>query len=223
MTKLYPLALVLLLLISCNEETDKKPLSAPEKIAYAHGFENWDKIEEIQFTFNVDRDTTHFERHWIWQPKSDAVTMIYAEDTVSYNRASIDSTVLQADKAFVNDVYWLLAPYKLVWDKGYEYEEPYLDKAPISNDSLQKFSIVYVGEGGYTPGDGYDFYLDQENKVKEWVYRKDNDTAVCMKTTWEDYENLEGLQIATMHQDETGKFKLYFTGLEVTASETQTP
>lgn len=206
--------------MSCKEKEVKKPLNAVEKVAYAHGFEHWDQVEEIEFTFNVDRDTTHFERSWEWRPKQNEVTLIKDGKRLDFNRDRILSDEeLAADKNFINDVYWLLAPYKLIWDDHKTFSEPVMDLAPISQDSLQKLTIVYEGEGGYTPGDAYDFYLDQNNMVKEWIYRENNSTSNCMITTWESYKDFEGLKIATMHQNDNGVFKLYFTGIKVSTSK----
>ncbi|MDG3580803.1 MULTISPECIES: hypothetical protein [Galbibacter] len=213
------LIILFLLLGSCKKETNKN-LNPLEKIAYAHGFENWNKVDEIKFTFNVDRDTVHFERSWEWRPKKNEITLIKNGEELDFNRSQILSDQeLAADKNFINDVYWLLAPYKLIWDDGIEYKDPILSQAPISKDSLQKVTIVYSSEGGYTPGDAYDFYIDKDNMVKEWVYRENNDPTNCMITTWEDYKDIEGLKIATMHQNENGVFKLYFTNVSVKTSE----
>ncbi|MCM5661599.1 hypothetical protein [Galbibacter mesophilus] len=212
---------IFIFIISCKKEkeqtTDLNPL---EKVAHAHGFKKWNKVETIKFTFNVDRDTTHFERSWEWNPKKNEVTAIKDGESLTFNRSQILSDEeLIADKNFINDVYWLLAPYKLVWDTGLEYDEPTMAKAPISNDSLQKLTITYNSQGGYTPGDAYDFYLDENHEIKEWVYREDNSSSNCMITTWEDYRDYEGLKIATMHQNENGVFKLYFTNIDVTLTK----
>lgn len=218
--KTFSLLLCILFVISCKEKEVKKPLNTLEKVAYAHGFEHWDKVEEIKFTFNVDRDTTHFERSWEWRPKENKVTLIKAGKRLNFNRDRILSDEeLAADKNFINDVYWLLAPYKLVWDEHKTYSEPVMEVAPISQDSLQKLTVVYESQGGYTPGDAYDFYIDKNNMVKEWVYREDNSTSNCMITTWESYKDFNGLKIATMHQNDNGVFKLYFTGVTVSVSE----
>ena len=70
------------LLVSCKSdkkdsiETTEKELSVAEEIANANGFDHWKKVSEIQFTFNVDRDSSHFERSWTWKPKVDEVTLI---------------------------------------------------------------------------------------------------------------------------------------------------
>ncbi|EKF54579.1 hypothetical protein I215_11489 [Galbibacter marinus] len=217
--KVFSLLLCILLVISCKEE-DNKPLNSLERVAYAHGFEHWDKVDEIKFTFNVDRDTTHFERSWEWRPKKNEVTLIKDGKRLDFNRDRILSDAeLAAEKNFVNDVYWLLAPYKLVWDEHKTFSEPIMDLAPISQDSLQKLTIVYDSLDVDTPGDAYDFYIDNNNMVKEWVYREENSTSMCMITTWESYKDYQGLKIATMHQNENGIFKLYFTGIKLSVLE----
>lgn len=209
------------LVLSCKKkEVNPKTLSPLEKIAYANGYENWKKVEEIKFTFNVDRDTAHFERNWKWKPNTNEITLIKNGEAITFKRSQILSdTELAADKNFINDVYWLLAPFKLVWDEGIDYEKPVMEIAPISKDSLQKVTITYTNEGGYTPGDAYDFYVDKNNEIKEWVYREDNSTSKCMMTTWEDYKDFNGIKIATMHQNENGVFKLYFTNIEVKVTQ----
>ena len=80
---------------------------------------------------------------------------------------------------------------------------------------MQKLTIVYANEGGYTPGDAYDFYFGDDYVVKEWAYRKENQAEPNMVTTWEDYKTLDGLQIGTMHKRPDANFSLYFTGVEV--------
>ena len=216
MKYLAPIILVIsLLTFGCNEEP-AKALSFTEKVAQANGIDSWDKITELSFTFNVDRDTMHFERQWVWHPKTGEVSMTVNEETITYNREAVDEKSLKADKAFINDTYWLLAPFKLVWDEGYTRDSIIKAEAPISKDSLYKLTIMYNNEVGYTPGDAYDFYIDDDYMVKEWVYREGNSQADCMMTTWEDYKKQGGISFSTMHNDDTGNFKLYFTDLNVT-------
>lgn len=187
-----------------------------ERVAEAHGFQNWSAVEEIKFTFNVDRDTSHFERTWIWKPKTNDITAITAEKTIQYNWADMDSIAYKTNGGFINDKYWLLAPFQLKWDaKNITHEHMLKAEAPISKESMQKLTIVYGSEGGYTPGDAYDLYFGDDFIVKEWVYRKENQEAPSMVTTFEDYKDTKGLKIAQMHKMGEGNFKLYFTGVEV--------
>ncbi|TMM56121.1 hypothetical protein FEE95_15950 [Maribacter algarum] len=187
-----------------------------QKVANAHGFDNWANVEEIKFTFNVDRDTTHFERDWTWKPKTNDISATSAEGTISYNWANMDSVAFKTNGGFINDKFWLLAPYQLVWDAdNITHTHSMEAEAPISKKTMQKLTIVYGNEGGYTPGDAYDFYLGDDLIIQEWVFRKSNQAEPSMITSFEDYEMINGLNIATMHKMAEGSFKLYFTGVEV--------
>lgn len=233
MKNLFSVFLLSLVLIACNdtkkqetvtEEIDIASLTSEEevawKIAEASGIENWDKVEELAFTFNVDRGQDHMARSWTWKPKTGDITMKNPEDMVEYNRTKMDSLATTTDKGFINDSFWLLAPYHLVWDK----ESTSLTiqdtaTAPMSKELLSKITIVYGDEGGYTPGDAYDFYYDKDYMVKEWIFRRGNADSWSMVTSCEDYKNFEGLQIAETHNTEGDMVKLYFTGIEVKTAE----
>lgn len=187
-----------------------------KRIANANGFENWKNVEEIKFTFNVDRDSTHFERQWTWKPKTNDITATSDKGTISYNWSAMDSVAYKTNGGFINDKFWLLVPYQLVWDADNitTTHSPQAE-APISKKQMQKLTIVYGNEGGYTPGDAYDFYFGEDLIIQEWVFRKSNQVEPSMTTTFEDYKMINGLNIATMHKMAEGNFKLYFTGVEV--------
>ena len=215
----------LLLAGACKEAPEKQNDASPEaalnpmddldRLAAAHGFANWKDVSEIRFTFNVDRDTSHFERRWIWNPAENRVTRIMGSDTLTFLRSEVDSTLMQADGGFINDKYWMLAPYQWVWDReSFEWEMDPAAPAPISGDTMPKLTIVYGNEGGYTPGDAYDFYIGPDSLVAEWVFRRGNQPEPNLAATWEEYQDHNGLKIATLHQNPQG-FKLYFTDIEV--------
>ena len=171
------------------------------KVANANGFNNWKNVKEIKFTFNVDRDTTHFERDWTWKPKTNDITASSAKDTISYNWSDMDSVAYKTNGGFINDKFWLLAPYQLVWDADnitHSHEKE--AEAPMSKKSMQKLTIVYGNEGGYTPGDAYDFYFGDDLIIREWVFRKSNQAETSMITSFEDYKMINGLNISTMHK-----------------------
>ena len=227
MKNLLSIVFIAITLISCNNnKNSEKPennqsipeenLTTAEKIANANGYESWKDVSEITFTFNVDRGDNHFDRSWSWKPKTGDVSSMASKGTaVNYNRSQIDSLTKETDAAFINDKYWLLAPFQLVWDEGTTFSEKENTVAPISKDTLNQVTIVYGNEGGYTPGDAYDFFYDENYKIKEWNYRKGNAEKPSMSTTWEDYENFNGIEIAKIHKDSTGGFKLYFTNISV--------
>ncbi|MEP3208526.1 MAG: hypothetical protein ABJN95_05005 [Maribacter sp.] len=191
-------------------------VSILQKVANANGFENWKNVKEIKFTFNVDRDTTHFERDWTWKPKTNDIIAKSDKGTISYNWADMDSVAYKTNGGFINDKFWLLAPYQLVWDADNLTHTHSKDaEAPMSKKTMQKLTIVYGNEGGYTPGDAYDFYFGDDLVVQEWVFRKSNQAEPSMITSFEDYKMINGLNIATMHKMAEGSFKLYFTNVAV--------
>ncbi|MGI9547014.1 MAG: hypothetical protein ACR2MM_07250 [Flavobacteriaceae bacterium] len=209
-------------LFACKESKktqtseDRVELSVLEKVAKAHGYDHWKNVRELSFTFNVDRDTAHFERSWKWKPVENVVTGIQFADTTTYMRKELDSTLMEVDASFINDKYWLLAPFNLVWDqKNFTFELIENTPAPISKKPMQKLTIVYGNEGGYTPGDAYDFFFEDDYIIREWIFRKENQEDPGLVTSWEDYESIEGLLISKMHKREDGTWSLSFTDIEV--------
>lgn len=197
-----------------NEEA--KPLSAAQKIANAYGFENWSNVSKIDFVFNVDvNGQNRSKRAWQWQPKTNDVTLIAGENVVNYNRTSIDSTSLGADRGFINDKFWLLSPFNLIWDESATVSEHPKEEAPISKELLNKITITYSNEGGYTPGDAYDFYYGDDFLIKEWVFRRANAPEPSLITAWKNHQDFNGIKIATEHHRGEGDWKLYFTGVSV--------
>ena len=218
--------IVCLLIAATSCKNDSKPdaptkveeISTPQQLAQTAGINNWNDVEEIKFTFNVDKNgTTVMSRKWKWNPNTDAVQLIAREDTVNYNRkAALDSIQISTDRGFINDVYWLQPEYKLIWDQGTSITEEKSQIAPISKETLDKVTILYTGDGGYTPGDAYDLYYDKDHKVREWAYRRQNDTAIGMATTFEDFKTLKGLTFATTHKTADGSTNINFTDIEIT-------
>jgi hypothetical protein len=216
--------LVILILISCkNDKSTSEEIevlavkedTTAEAIANKNGYNNWAKVSELKFTFNVDRGERHFERSWIWKPKTHDITMITSSDTISYNQAKLDSITTKADASFINDRYWLLAPFHLVWDTGTTFSESKKVVAPLSKDTLNLLTIVYGNEGGYTPGDAYDLFYEDDFTLREWIFREGNDSIPSMTTTWEGYKDFNGITLSTMRKDSTDNFKLYFTNISV--------
>ena len=224
MKTLYISLICLLLVGSCKSDTSKtaiseavEELSITEKIAHAHGFKNWKNVSEVKFTFQVDSDTIKGKgRSWTWLPKEDKIKMKTDETTVEYNRNQIDSTHVKADQAFINDKYWLLVPFQLVWDNSATISEPAITNAPISKTQLNMLTITYPNDGGYTPGDAYDIYYDNDFIIREWVFRKGNSKEPSLTTTFENYKDYNGIKIATDHKKADGKWNLNFTDVLIT-------
>lgn len=212
MKKLLVIISILSICFSCKQKTEtiqpEKEVSTSEKIANAHGLEHWKNVSEIQFTFNK-------KRNWKWHPKTNDVTLITDKDTINYNRKSIDSLSKKADRAFINDKFWLLIPFQLVWDSGITISESTKEIAPISKNEMNKITLLYGSEGGYTPGDAYDIYFDDSYIIKEWGFRKGNKPKAGLKNTFENYRDFNGIKIALDHKKAEGDWNLTLSDIKI--------
>lgn len=212
------------LVVSCNSEKKEtviedttKELTIAEKIANAHGYENWKNVSEVKFTFKVDRDTIKGNgRSWIWFPKKDSVIMKAGEQLVKYKRNRLDSVPPNADRNFINDKFWVFIPFQLVWDTAATISDPVVAKSPIKNEDLNMITLLYGNEGGYTPGDAYDIYYDENYMIKEWTFRQGNSEAPSLSNTFENYQDFNGIKIAIDHKKDEGKWNLNFADVSIT-------
>ncbi|WP_100614237.1 hypothetical protein [Confluentibacter citreus] len=215
------LIILTILCVSCNKNqknvSETKELTIAEKIANAHGYVHWKNVSKIEFTFNVDKDSSHTERSWIWEPKRNNISFLADKDSiVNYNRTKIDSTKINLDKSFINDKFWLLIPFQLVWDKNTTISEPIKTEAPISKTQMNKITLTYPNDGGgYTPGDAYDLYYGDDFLINEWVFRRGNDENPSLANTFETYQVYNGLKLATEHKMANG-MNINFTNIKVT-------
>lgn len=207
-----------LLLVSCTEKPDER--TAAEKRAYAvaqaHGIEAFDQLHKIAFTWGVTREGGNFERRWIWDTKNDSVSRILNGDTITYHWKQLDSVSNEINKGFINDKYWLLAPLQLEWDKAsFEVRLEENVRSLGKQEMLDKLTITYGNEGGYTPGDAYDFYIDKNNQVKEWVFRRAAAEEPSIISICEDYVRVGGLLMAQKHQRANQEGYLYLSDIEI--------
>lgn len=200
---------------SCkNENTEEKSQEQPVKfsmqVAQQSGFDQWEDVKKVDFTFNVERNgETVVSREWQWNPKSEQVTLTSNNETITYNRnQKLDSLAVSADRAFINDVYWLLPQFKTIWDEGTDISYP-------ENTDGKIIKLQYTGNDGYTPGDRYDMMIDDDMMVTKWMYYPKGTTEPAMTTTFEDYNDYNGIKIATNHRTEDGSLNIYFTDINV--------
>jgi hypothetical protein len=171
----------------------------------------------LEFTFNVQRDTAaSSSRHWQWFPKSNEVIFITDSSSTKFKRNDTTTQELKKLNArFTNDEYWLLYPFHLAWDNGFQLLDSGMKAAPISDKSLHKLTTKYNNKDGFTPGDMYDIYVDENNRIQDWAYHKSGAAEPSLITTWENYKDYNGLQLAQEHKSKNGKFHLWFTGIHV--------
>jgi len=216
--KRITLAILLILGFACSQNKNVKSeieaLTDVEKIAKAYGIENFKKINSLQYTFNVERDSSLIvSRTWKWNRITGEIIAINSADTVSFHQGELTDELEKLDHRFINDKYWLLFPYQLIWDSNMTYTNEGLQSAPISGDQLTKLIIQYGNEGGYTPGDAYDLYLDENWIIREWEFRKSGKYEPGSMVTWEGYTDVNGVLLATNHTNKEGNFRLFFSDI----------
>ncbi|MEO6721590.1 MAG: hypothetical protein ABIN67_14580 [Ferruginibacter sp.] len=206
--------LVCPLFISCSQSGKKDMPKPAAAIAAANCVSEFPSIKSLEFTFNVDRDTAHTQRRWKWQPSSNMVTFYDTNDSVTFKR--MDTSTAQLKKLngqFTNDEYWLIFPLHLQWDMGYAFTDNGTAIGPVTEKSYHKYTVQYNNKDGFTPGDMYELYTDDQHIIQEWAFHKTGAKDPTLMVTWENYEDVHGLKIAKEHKSKDGKFRLYFTGV----------
>ena len=210
---------IILTISSCKQEKNlepiKKTLTIVQKIANAHGYQNWGNVKAFEFTFGGKIEDSSSGRAWVWNPKTNDVKLVRNGDITEYNRNNMDSIALKADRAFINDKFWALIPFQLIWDEGTTISEPTNEATPISKKQLNKITLTYSNDGGYTPGDAYDIYYDNEYIIREWSYRKGNADKPSLSNTFENYNDFNGIKIAQHHKKDESDWNLLVRNIKV--------
>ena len=194
------------------------PPPEAERLARAYGIAGWDQVQQVAFAFNVklpDRDEP-IRRAWLWTPKTDAiVARADTDEPIMFLGDALpdDDAVRELHHQFINDSYWLLFPFQLVWsnpavtDHG---EAP----LPIGEGTATKLTAQWPDDGGYTPGDAYDLYVGDDGLIEQWVFRRGGGDD-GRPATWEEHQRVGPIIVSTNHQSADGSFRLWFTGVKV--------
>ncbi len=211
--KRITILLLLVFITSCADKQQEQTIV--QKIADANGIENFEDVKELRYTFNVRvNDSLRTSRAWTWRPQNKTATLTTPDTTVTYNYETEASQHEQTDQRFINDQYWLLFPLHLAWDEM-EWEHIEEVPAPISGEKMQRVTVTYPDGAGYTPGDVYEIYFGDDYMIREWVYLSGGSRENPFATTWEDYEEHNGIPIAKMHRNADGSFELFFTDVSI--------
>ena len=202
-----------------GKETQK--MTVRQSIGNAYGVHYFSQIEQIQYEFNVKIGEKQTRRFWIWQPKLDRVTfkgMNYHE-AITYHRHEMETTTSSAlkkvDAWFINDNYWLLFPFHIAWDPDAKIEDTGRQNLPIGEGKARCVVITFPATGGYTPGDVYEVYLDDNHRFLQWVYRRGGSEQATRIATWENHRQVGPLMVSLNHRGEDENFRVWFTSVGV--------
>ena len=189
----------------------------------AGGLAAWEAMPILRFDWVAERDSEEvFRARHLWDRQSGAYRVEYpiGEDSMlvavfsvddfdmeaptgkAYlNGVPVDSTEMtvrlaDAYERFINDTYWLLAPFKL-FDLGV-----HRNMAPDSSDAESSVLRLTFENVGLTPGDRYWLRADSSGKLVSWSFLLENGGK--SHYMWTDYEYVPtpagSLYVATRKQ-----------------------
>ena len=206
------------------------------ELAARYGLASWPAVRTLEFTFRVtpEAGAEPVSRSWSWDVAGRAVTRTAPGDAVTVDLTTADDAragvAREVHAQFVNDSYWLVFPFQLVWsdpavtDAGPAPFPPELAGAAADDatkaflrGSARKLTAQWPATGGYTPADAYDLYLDDGGLVRGWTFRRGGGAA-GRSMTWEGYERFGPLLIATAFRG-AGGFELGFDAVKLTLKD----
>lgn len=145
------------------------------ELAEAHGLKNWSDVEVIDFTFSVDGKKP-VNRQWSWVVQDNTVTRTINGESFTIDLEAIETKEGKAvHKQFINDSFWFLFPFSIVWSNPEVTDEGAVE-IEIDGEKVaaNKLTAVWPSDEGYTPGDAYDLFVDEDHTVLGWIFRRGN-------------------------------------------------
>ena len=231
-TMICLLAFWVLVLAPTSWAQQRPPIA--EQIAKTYGLDSFGQIEAIRYTFNADFPGAKLSRTWVWEPKADRVSYEGKDKAgkpvkLTYLRSQLSSQAAvvkdEIDPGFINDQYWLLFPFHVVWDSSAEVTDTGMQKLPLGKGSARQVAVKYPSEGGYTPGDTWTLFVGTDNRIQEFIFRRGGSKKPSVViATWADYKKAGPLLVSTDHRGTAdGKpLRIFFSDVAVklTGSDT---
>jgi hypothetical protein len=199
------------LVLSATAWAQKPPIA--EQLAKTYGLDSWGQIDAIRYTFNLDVPAFKLKlsRTWTWEPKANRVTYEGKDKAgnpvkVTYVRSQLSSqpenVQKEIDPGFVNDQYWLVLPFHVIWDTGANVEDKGMHKLPVGQGSAKQVVVKYPAEGGgYTPGDTWELFVGKDNRIEQMAYHRGGPVKPSLViVTWAGYKKAGPLLISTEHR-----------------------
>jgi hypothetical protein len=200
---------MLLLIFPAASWAQQRPAIA-EEMAKTYGLDSFGKIDGIRYTFNAELPGVKLSRSWEWNPKTDTVSYQGKDKSgkpvkVTYQRSQLgsqsDAVKKQIDPAFINDQYWLLLPFHVIWDGSATVTDDGMQKLPIGNGAAERIVMKYPAHGGgYAPGDTWELYVGPDKRVEQMVYRRGGTAKPAIViATWDGHKKAGPLLVSTDH------------------------
>lgn len=191
----------LAILTAAPAQADEAADKLVAEVMRAHGAAAFAGVKTLRFTFVVEekgKAEPLLEAKHVWEIAAQRATVSWKGKTVTINLADPASYAEGDAKAaygrWVNDSYWLIAPFKLR-DAGTQVRAG--GKRTVDGAEYETLEISYAGVG-LTPGDRYTWYLDPKTKLLvRWDYRPTADKVFSSPRT--DFIEVAGMKFSTVH------------------------
>jgi hypothetical protein len=197
-----------------------------EQLAKTYGLDSFAQIEVIRYTRNGQLNGLNISRSWVWEPKTNRVSYEGKDKDgkpvkLTYIRSELSSqpdiVKNEVDPAFNADNYGLLMPFHIYWDTSATVTDRGMHKLPVGSGSAELVEVKYPNEGGYTPGDTYEVYISEGNRIELFAYRRGGPKASFAISRWTGYKKAGPLLIPTEIRGTAGgkPFHLVFSDVAV--------
>jgi hypothetical protein len=216
-----------MLSIAATSRAQTRPAIA-EQLAKTYGLDSFGQIQAIRYTFNVEFPGVTISRSWVWEPKTGQVSYEGKDKEgkpvkATYIRSQLnsqpDNVKNSIEPSFVNDQYWLVFPFHVIWDSSPEVTDKGKQKLPLGKGSADQLEVKYPPEaGGFTPGDTWDLFIGADNRVEEFLFHHGGSAKPSVvKATWTGYKKAGPLLLSTEHRGtaDGGAFHLSFSNVAV--------
>ncbi|WP_462251934.1 hypothetical protein [Ekhidna sp.] len=161
----------------------------------------FDTLSMIKFTYPGGHS-------YEWNRSDNNVRVKWGENDVfldlNSSPESYDAIEYQGYKYFINDSFWLIAPFK-VRDNG-------VVRSTVDLKDGRGLLVTYTS-GGVTPGDSYLWIIDDRGFPKAWKLWTSNVPLGGLELKWGGWVEQEGVWFSTFHPSKV--IDLEITDLEV--------
>jgi len=169
-----------------------------DKMLDALNYEAWKEVGAVGWSYPRGH-------HYLWDKEANLVEVKWDDYTVLLNpetqtgKAFADGKVIEenseeiiktAFEHFANDSFWLIAPFKV--------RDPGTVRKVVKINDKDALLVQYT-TGGVTPGDSYLWILDDYGVPMAWRFWVKIVPLGGMEFTWENWQTIEGAEIATFH------------------------
>jgi len=222
------------------------PLAADEKadavardlVASLGGPAAWEKARQFRFDFVVEREGKRAaEFHHVWDrytgdyrllgtDKSGAPFAVYFNVNTRQGTAFVNGRPVEGDEKaklletaygrFINDSYWLLAPWK-VFDPGVRRE--YVGEKPGPDGFLCDVIKISFEGVGLTPKDVYWLWITRDGRhMMQWQYVLGGAAEEPTTALWKDWRTFGGIGLSLDKPMMGRPLRILFENVAVSAS-----